>query len=210
MAENSPKRPFVVAVSGGSGSGKTTLVDMLQDKLSCKAALIEMDNYYLDRSHVPKKERALLNYDHPDAIDGELLYEHIRALKEGKNISYPQYDFKNHVRSESKKFQPEKILIIDGIFALYHKKIAPLLDLKIYVDCDSDVRLSRRLLRDSKQRARAPESVISQYLATVKPMHEKYIEPTKYHADFMVPWHIKNQTSVSAIAAVIEASIVSE
>ena len=163
---------------------KRIIDELTQDKV----ALIEQDYYYKDQSHMTMDERVKTNYDHPSAFDNELLYNHLLELIEGKAVELPVYDYVNHTRSkEQKRQEPKDVIIIEGMFGLYSEKLRELMDIKIFVDTPSDLRILRRLLRDINERGRTVESVINQYLVSVRPMHEKYIKPTKQHADIIVP-----------------------
>ena len=183
------KRPKIIGIVGGSGSGKTTVTKRIIDELTQdKVALIEQDYYYKDQSHMTMDERVKTNYDHPSAFDNELLYNHLLELIEGKAVELPVYDYVNHTRSKEQKHQePKDVIIIEGMFGLYSEKLRELMDIKIFVDTPSDLRILRRLLRDINERGRTVESVINQYLVSVRPMHEKYIKPTKQYSDIIVP-----------------------
>jgi uridine kinase len=178
--------PLIIAIGGGSGSGKTTLSKALLANLGEKASVLSFDNYYKDQSHLSLEDRAKVNYDSPDTLDEALFMDHLIALKEGKSIVIPQYDFVTHTRKkETKAFNPTPIIIVDGILVLNIPKAEEIYDYTIFVNASSDIRLARRILRDEKERGRTGESVIAQYLATVRPMHLKYVEPTKYRASFI-------------------------
>ena len=174
----------LIAICGGSGSGKTFISRALRDNLPCPTAILSYDSYYRDQSHLPVEERDLLNYDDPAMLDEELLLSHLSALREGKSIDIPQYDFSSHTRMKvTRPFSPKDIVIIEGIMVMQLPKDT--YDYVIYVDAESDVRLARRLQRDLTQRGRTAEGVIKQYLTSVKPMHLKYVEPAKKKADFI-------------------------
>ena len=174
----------LIAICGGSGSGKTFISRALRDNLPCPTAILSYDSYYRDQSHLPVEERDLLNYDDPAMLDEELLLSHLSALREGKSIDIPQYDFSSHTRMKvTRPFSPKDIVIVEGIMVMQLPKDT--YDYVIYVDAESDVRLARRLQRDLTQRGRTAEGVIKQYLTSVKPMHLKYVEPAKQKADFV-------------------------
>lgn len=182
-------RPKIIGIVGGSGSGKTTVTKRIIDELEKdKVALIEQDYYYKDQSHMTMDERIKTNYDHPNAFDNDLLYSHLIELINGNTVELPRYDYVNHTRSKEKVTQePKDVIIIEGMFGLYSEKLRELMDIKIFVDTPSDLRILRRLLRDISERGRTVESVINQYITSVRPMHEKYIKPTKQYADIIVP-----------------------
>mgnify|MGYP002740102523 CR=1 FL=1 len=192
---------------GGSGSGKTTVTKRIIDELTIdKVALIEQDYYYKDQSHMTMDERVKTNYDHPNAFDNELLYNHLLELIEGKAVELPVYDYVKHTRSNEKKHQePRDVIIIEGMFGLYSEKLRELMDIKIFVDTPSDLRILRRLLRDINERGRTVESVINQYLISVRPMHEKYIKPTKQYADIIIPDGGYNDIAVDILITKIKS-----
>ena len=178
---------MVIGVAGGTGSGKTTITKRLMDELGDNISVVYHDNYYKRHDEMTYDERAKLNYDHPDAFDTDLMIEHIRQLKEGKAVDCPIYDFTVHNRSnETVKIRPSKVILVEGILIFQNIELVNLLDIKIFVDTDADVRIIRRILRDVKKRGRTLESVTSQYLTTVKPMHEQFVEPSKRNADIVV------------------------
>jgi uridine kinase len=190
VAAGAPKAgPVVVGVAGGSGSGKTTVARALAASFRPEQVqIVLMDSYYKDREGVPLEERKRINYDHPDAFDEGLLVEHVAALKAGRTIEQPVYDFTRHERRKERlPVQPSKVVILEGILVLAVEALRPLLDLKLFVDTAADLRFLRRLQRDITERGRTPDSVIEQYLATVRPMHEAFIEPSRRHADLIVP-----------------------
>ena len=179
------QRPFIIGVAGGSSSGKTTISERLVELTGPEhVSLIELDSYYLDRSDEPPEERRVLNYDHPDAFDWPLLNEHLAALAAGASAPVPIYDYALDNRSGRVRIvEPAKIIVVDGILVLWDRDLRERFDLKIFVDTAADVRLIRRLRRDIAERGRTAESIIDQYLATVKPAHERFIEPSKRYAD---------------------------
>lgn len=176
--------PYLIAISGGSGSGKTYISRALNALLPYESSILSYDNYYKDQSALPFDERGLLNYDDPSILDQELFMEDLRKIKKGKAIEVPQYDFVTHTRKkETVTFKPKDIVIVEGIMTLQIPK--EYYDFIIYVDADPDVRISRRIIRDMKLRGRSLESIVEQYLTSVKPMHIKYVEPHKVGADFI-------------------------
>lgn len=204
--------PFMVAVSGGSGSGKTTFVKQLTQKFSQLSCLvISMDDYYRDLSHLSPQERAEVNFDNPKAIERELVHEQISLLRAGVSVEKPRYDFTTHTRfGTTESLKPARVIILDGIFSLCYQELYRLLDLKIYLDVDSDVRVVRRIGRDMEERGRTFESCSQQYLSSVKLMHERYIEPTKAFADFVLPWQEHNHRAVDYLTLLIQSKLVSE
>ena len=181
---------MLIIVAGGSASGKTTVVKNLMSRLDInEVGIISLDNYYNDQSNLSMDERKQTNYDHPDSFDMDLLYIQLKELLAGKDIKEPVYDFVNHNRKENEYIliSPKKVIILEGILALYDKKIRDLANLKIYVECDDDIRFIRRLERDMVERGRTGKFVIKQYLETVKPSHEAYVNPTKRYADIIIP-----------------------
>lgn len=181
-------KPFLILIGGGTGSGKTTVAKMIVDASGKnKVLLLSVDNYYKDNSNMPMKEREKLNFDDPETIEWHLLKKQLKELLSGKTIKMPLYSFKTHTREGYKIVRPEKIMILEGIFALHDPEINSVAKLKIFVDTDSDIRLIRRLKRDLANRKRTTKSVIKQWLETVKPMHDKFIEPTRKNAHIIIP-----------------------
>ena len=178
---------IVIGIAGGTGSGKSTFTNRIVNEFSQDVSVLFYDNYYKNRDDIPLKERNNINYDHPDALDTEMLINHIIMLKNGKEIESPVYDFTIHSRSSKKKLvKPAKVILVEGIIALQNAKLRNLFDIKIYVDADADERILRRILRDVRERGRNIEDVAKQYLTTVKPMHYRYVEPTKAMADIII------------------------
>lgn len=198
---------FIIGIAGGSGSGKSTLAKRICEYFKDDSTLINCDDYYYPHDDICYEERCKINYDAPDALDLDLVAEHIKMLKDGCEVIAPTYDFANHTRAkETKILKPEKIVIIDGILILYNDALRSLMDLKVFVDSDADERILRRTHRDMKDRGRSFESVMKQYLETVKPMHEKYVEPTKKLADIIVNGG-RNEAAFDLIKTKVESFI---
>ena len=183
------KRPIFIGITGGTGSGKSTIAKEIYRQFGEDCiAMIEQDSYYKDQSHLSMEDRVKTNYDHPNAFDNNLLVSHLESLLNGHSIQKPSYDFSIHNRIEdTTKVEPKEIVIVEGILILEDPRIRELLDIKIYVDTDADVRIIRRMVRDINERGRTMESVINQYLNVVKPMHNQFTEPTKKFADIIIP-----------------------
>jgi len=181
--------PLVIAIAGGSGSGKTTVAQVILDRVGRdRIAYLPHDAYYKDLSALPANQRAEINFDHPNSLDSDLLVEHIQQLKNGIGIDLPVYDFKNHTRtSEVKHITPQRVILVEGILIYVDKALRDLFDIKIFVDTDADIRFIRRLERDITERGRTTESVVQQYLKTVRPMHLDFVEPSKRYADVIIP-----------------------
>ncbi|MFB6146677.1 MAG: uridine kinase [Halobacteriaceae archaeon] len=202
-----PADPYIIGIGGGTGAGKTTIATRITEIVESDITLVSLDNYYCDQTDVPLEERKERNYDHPDAIDWDLLIDHLEALARGDPVEMPQYDFERHTRApETTVVDPDPIVILEGIFSLYHDAILETLDLAIYVQTDADVRVLRRLQRDVADRDRTVESVIDQYLSTVKPMHEQFVEPTKRDADIIIPEGV-NTVAIDLLQEKIVAEI---
>ncbi|MDQ3856444.1 MAG: uridine kinase [Chloroflexota bacterium] len=199
--------PVVVGIAGGSGSGKTTLVNAILAGLgSASVARLEQDSYYRDRPDLPLYERSQINYDHPDSLDNELLAGHIRSLLRGLLVHKPRYDFARHERRpDCEEVLPARILLVDGILVLENAELRSLMDLKLYVDTDSDIRFIRRLLRDLNERGRTLESVVHQYLETVRPMHLQFVEPSKRYADVIIPEGGLNEVATALVVTRLRA-----
>ncbi|MDJ0959444.1 MAG: uridine kinase [Acidimicrobiia bacterium] len=182
-------RPLIIGMAGGSGSGKTTIAEAVVETVGEDlVSLIKHDAYYRDLGHVGLEDRIKVNFDHPDSLETELLIEHLQALRAGRSIERPVYDFSTHTRTDrTVRIDPERVVIIEGILVLAEPELRELMDLRIYVDTDSDLRLLRRLQRDLIERGRTVESVIDQYLSTVRPMHLQFVEISKRYADLIVP-----------------------
>ncbi|MBO5907120.1 MAG: uridine kinase [Clostridia bacterium] len=199
------KNVIIIGIAGGSGSGKTTLARNIAEHFGDRIAVIRHDDYYKAHDNISLAERALINYDHPQAFDTELLVSHLKALKEGKSIDCPIYDYTVHNRSDrTRRVESRPVILIEGILILENPEVVSLLDMKIYVDTDADVRIIRRIRRDTRKRGRSLDSVIKQYLDTVKPMHDAFVEPTKRLADVIVPEGGKNPVAYGMIIDRIE------
>ncbi|WP_188453561.1 uridine kinase [Virgibacillus oceani] len=199
-------KPVVIGVAGGSGSGKTTVTRSICQRFSDTTILvIEQDYYYKDQSHLPFEERLNTNYDHPLAFDNDLLIKHIHDLMNQKAIEKPVYDYKIHTRSnEIIPVEPKEVIILEGILILEDPRLVDLMDIKVFVDTDADVRIIRRLLRDIKERGRTLDSVIDQYINNVRPMHLQFVEPTKRYADIIIPEGGQNHVAIDIMATKIE------
>jgi uridine kinase len=196
---------FIIGIAGGSGSGKTTLANNIARHFGDKISLLRHDDYYKAQSDVPESERAKMNYDHPNAFDTALLISHLDALKQGKAINSPIYDYTVHDRShEHRRVESREVVVLEGILIFENPEILKRLDMKVFVDTDADVRIIRRIRRDVKKRGRSLDSVIDQYLSTVKPMHEAFVEPSKKHADIIIPEGGKNPVAYGMITDKIE------
>ena len=197
------QRPFVVGVAGGTGSGKTTVVEALVEGLSPEpVSVVHHDAYYRDFAHLEPEERARVNFDHPDALETSLLVEHLGALLRGETVEVPVYDFTTHLRtSETRTVEPTSVVVVDGILVLAEPELRDLMDIRVYVDTDPDIRFIRRLQRDLEERGRTLESVIEQYTSTVRPMHLEFVEPSKRWADLIVPVGGHNRVAVEMLVA---------
>lgn len=178
---------LVIGIAGGTGSGKTTLTNNLKKHFGDDIAIVYHDNYYKRHDEMTYEERCLLNYDIPQAFDTDMFVDHLKQLKNGQSVECPVYDYTVHNRSDKVvKIEPRKVIIVEGILIFENKDLRDLMDIKVFVDTDADTRILRRAMRDMKERARSIESITQQYLSTVKPMHEKYVEPSKKNADIIV------------------------
>ena len=197
--------PFIIGIAGGSGSGKSTITRKVIEAAGTEhTGVIVQDNYYLDQSDLTFEQRGLTNYDHPHAFDWALMSAQIDDLRNGVPIKMPLYDFALHTRSsETIRVTPAKVIVVEGLFALYDKTLRDMMSMRIYVDTDPDVRFIRRLTRDISERGRTMESVIEQYKSTVRPMHNQFIEPTKRYADVILP-HGANEPAVDLIISKID------
>lgn len=199
-------KPLIIAIAGGSASGKSTVVDEIVENLkSVEITVIRHDDYYKDQSNMEMDERLKTNYDHPSSLDNELFVKHLNMLMNGQKIEKPQYDFVNHTRTKQKTIiNPTKVIIIEGILVLEEKRIRDCADVKIFVKCDEDIRFIRRLKRDIEERGRTLDNVISQYLSTVKPMFNKFINPSSRYADLIIPNDNKHDVAVDFLVAKIK------
>ena len=179
---------MIIGIAGGTGSGKTTLTEQILRRFGSSVTVIRHDNYYLPHDNLSYEERSKLNYDCPEAYETDLLIQHLKKLKNGEPVDCPVYDYTVHNRSPKvERIYPNKVILLEGILIFENPELCANMDIKIFVDTDADVRLLRRILRDGRDRARSLESVVNQYLTTVKPMHEQYVEPSKKNADIIVP-----------------------
>ena len=193
-------KPYIVGFAGGSASGKTEIVKTLKKHFEDKIEIIEHDNYYFAHDNLTMDERASLNYDHPQAFETDLLIEHVKKILNNEEIDIPTYDFTIHTRSsDTLKKSPKPIVIVEGILVLENEELRNLMDMKVFVDCDGDVRLKRRITRDLVERNRTIESILTQYMETVKPMHELFVEPSKKFADLIVPKGGKNKVAIDVL-----------
>jgi len=196
-----PRRPVVLGIAGGSGSGKSTVVSEVMRHLGPDvASVIRHDWYYRDLSHMTLEERAAINFDHPDSLETSLLTSQVAALLAGRPVQAPTYDFSAHARrGDTVEIKPTPVLILDGILVLAHSELRRLMDLRVFVDTDADLRLIRRVRRDTEQRGRTAESVMDQYERTVRPMHLEFVEPSRRHADLLVPEGGYNRVAVDLL-----------
>ncbi|OIB58582.1 uridine kinase [Natrialba sp. SSL1] len=198
---------FAIGIAGGTGAGKTTVARTVADTVGEAVTRIPIDNYYEDLSHLDRAERADVNYDHPNAFEWDLLREHLDSLLMGQPVEMPQYDFERHTRKdESVRVEPTDVIVLEGILALHDEAIRDMLDLRVYVMTDADVRILRRIERDVVERGRQLEGVIDQYLETVKPMHERFVEPTKKDADVIIP-EGANRMAVDLLVEKVQAEL---
>ena len=199
---------MVIGIAGGTGSGKTTITRRLIQAFGEDVSVVHHDNYYKAHHNMPFEERTKLNYDHPDAFDTDLLLEHIRLLKQGQSIRCPVYDYSIHDRTEETVLiKPTRVIIVEGILIYESLELCKEMDIKIYVDTDADVRILRRIVRDVRDRGRSLDSVIDQYLTTVKPMHEQFVEPSKRRADVIIPQGGHNQVALEMVIERVRAHL---
>lgn len=201
------KTPLIIGVAGGSGSGKTTLALNLNEAIP-NSIILSHDFYYKDNTGIPFEERVKINYDHPNAFDTDLMIADLKKLRNFQAIDRPEYSFIEHTRTgQTVRVEPYPVIIVEGLLIFDHMDLLDLMDIKIFVDSDDDIRFIRRLTRDVKKRGRSVESVIEQYLQTVKPMYHQFIEPTKRHADIIVPRGGKNMVALNMILARIKSEL---
>lgn len=202
--------PIIIGIAGGSASGKTSIAKILKQRFEDTQSvyIITMDDYYKDQRDIPFEERLKVNYDHPFAFDMELLIEDLKSLKNKQAIDKPIYDFINHTRSDQTEIvHPANVLVVEGLMALENKELRNLLDIKVFVDTDVDIRFIRRLVRDVKKRGRTMDNVVEQYLTTVRLMHEQFIEPSKRYADIIIPEGAHNLVAIDLLTTKISSII---
>ena len=199
---------MVVGIAGGTGSGKTTITKKLMQRFGGDVSVIYHDNYYKAHHNMSYEERSRLNYDHPDSFDTELLIQAVKDLKAGRSVTCPVYDYTIHDRSDQViEVKPAKVVIVEGILIFQSRELCQQMDIKIYVDTDADVRILRRIVRDVRDRGRSLESVVNQYLSTVKPMHEQFVEPSKRNADIIIPEGGHNQVAMEMVMERVRAHL---
>lgn len=207
MTENKHRRPVVIGVTGGSGSGKTTVSNAIYNQLSGQSLLIlQQDSYYNDQSEMTMAERHAVNYDHPLAFDTDLMIKQIKQLLAYQPIEKPVYDYEQYTRSDKTIHpEPRDVIIVEGVLILDDQRLRDLMDIKVFVDTDDDIRIIRRIQRDIKERGRTLDSVIGQYLATVKPMYHQFVEPTKRYADLIVPEGGENEVAIDLLTTKVRS-----
>ena len=200
---SSHRAPYVIGVAGGTGSGKTTVSRRIQEAVNVEhIAYMQHDNYYRDQKDLAREDRARTNYDHPDSLETELMVQHLHELKAGRSVEMPIYDFTQDTRSaQTQRVDPAPVILVEGILIFVEKELRDLMDVRIFVDTDADVRFIRRLRRDLVERGRTVDSVIQQYMATVRPMHQEFVEPSKRHADIIVPRGGDNRVAMEMIVS---------
>ena len=193
----------IIGVAGGTGSGKTTVANRILDRVGAEhIAYIPHDAYYKDLSHLPQEARIKTNFDHPDSLETSLMVEHLKALRDGDPVEIPVYDFTHHVRTDTTRHvEPAPIILVEGILLFVEPDLCRLLDVKIFIDTDADIRFIRRLRRDVNERGRTVDSVINQYLRTVRPMHQEFVEPSKRSADVIIPEGGFNEVAIEMLAS---------
>ncbi len=198
--------PIVIGIAGGTGSGKSTIAKIIRDNIKNNITVLTQDSYYRSFGHLSEKERDHINFDHPNSFDTKLLIEHLKALKNRVPINMPVYDFKTHLRKkETILKKPSKIIIVEGILIFENKELRNLMDIKIFVDTDADIRILRRIERDMKERGRTLQSIIEQYRDTVRPMHLEFVEPSKRFADIIIPEGGHNKIAIDLIVSKIKS-----
>lgn len=204
--------PLVIGIAGGTGSGKTTVANVILERVGARhIAYLPHDAYYKDIRDLPAAQRTLINFDHPNSLDTDLMNKHIQQLKNGQSIELPVYDFKTHSRtSQTIHIQPQQVILVEGILIFVDVALRNLCDVKIFVDTDADIRFIRRLQRDIDERGRTTTSVVKQYLETVRPMHLEFVEPSKRYADVIIPEGGLNTVAMDMVVARIEALLTGE
>ncbi len=207
-----PPSPIVIGIAGGSGSGKTTVANVILQRVGAdRIAYLPHDAYYRELTHLPYARRVEVNFDHPDSLETELMIQHIRQLKEWQPVDLPVYDFTTHSRtSQTIRVEPQRVILVEGILIFAEKELRDLFDVKIFVDTDPDIRLIRRMQRDITERGRTAESVIKQYLRTVRPMHLEFVEPSKRYADVIIPEGGFNEVAMDMVTTRIESLLIAE
>ena len=199
---------MILGIAGGTGSGKTTITRRLIQRFGSDVSVIHHDNYYKAHHDMPYEERAKLNYDHPDSFDTEMLVEALKELKKGHAVTCPVYDYTIHDRTDKTvTIKPTRVIIVEGILIFESRELCEQMDIKIFVDTDADVRILRRIVRDVRDRGRSLESVINQYLNTVKPMHEQFVEPSKRRADIIIPEGGQNKVALDMVVERVRAHL---
>jgi uridine kinase len=199
-------KPLIIGIAGGTGSGKTTVAQKIADALpDASVAFLDMDGYYRDFSHLPMEDRRKINWDHPETFDLDLFASHLAQLARGESVQKPVYDFTQHVRSpRTEEIQAADVVVVDGILLFADERIRDFLDVKVFVDADPDIRLVRRIQRDMMERDRPLEEILTQYLTTVRPMHQQFVEPGKRYADIIVPRGGQNAVAIEMILTTIQ------
>jgi len=202
-------KPIIIGVAGGTASGKTTVSNKILEAVGPeRLAYIEHDAYYRDLSHLPMEERQAFNFDHPDALENELLIAHLEALLGGQPVQVPVYDFAHYIRTDQlRRVEPHRVILVEGILIFADKPLREMMDIKIYVDADADLRFIRRLQRDVLERDRSVKQVIEQYLATVRPMHMEFVEPSKRYADVIIPRGGQNMKAIQMVVAQVQRMV---
>ena len=200
------QKPIVIGVAGGSGSGKTSVTRSIIEQFDgCSVLMLEQDYYYKDQSHLPFEERLKTNYDHPLAFDNDLLIQHVQELLDYRPIQKPVYDYELHTRSEEIiEVEPKDVIILEGILILEDERLRDLMDMKLFVDTDADIRIIRRIMRDIQERGRTIDSVVDQYVSVARPMHNQFIEPTKRYADIIIPEGGQNHVAIDLMVTKIK------